>query len=71
MTEHVGYDHLSGYRFRIAEIDTDTHSVAIQYDETLWLPGVAPTDRLSWNEFLQQLMLGHFEIRPVNRPSDE
>ena len=66
MTNHIGHDRLSGYRFRITAIDTDTHTVAIQYDETAWSPGDTPTNRLSWNEFLEQLMQGHFEIKPAN-----
>jgi hypothetical protein len=66
MTKHTGYDHRSEYRFRIAAFNTETHTVAIQYAETVWSPGDTLTNRLPWTEFLEQLMQGHFEIRPAD-----
>jgi hypothetical protein len=63
MTKHVGHDHLSGYRFHITDIDADTRTVAIKYDETAWHHGVAMTDQLNWTDFLAHLIDGRFEIR--------
>ena len=63
MIKHIGHDHRSGYRFHITEIDTDSHKVAIQYDETAWRPGVTMRDQLDWTEFLEHLIDGRFEIR--------
>lgn len=66
MTQHIGHDHLVGYRFHITDIDARTHTVAIRYDETAWLPGVTMTEQFAWTEFLQHLMEGRFEIcRPA------
>jgi len=66
MIKHTGYDHRSRSRFRITAIDTETHTVTLQYDETAWLPGHTPTNRLPWTEFLEQLIRGHLEIRPAD-----
>ncbi len=63
MTNHIGHDHRSGYRFHITDIDPHSHKVAIQYDETAWQPGVTLTDQLDWTEFLAHLIDGRFEIR--------
>ncbi len=63
MTKHIGHDHLSGYRFHITEIDQDSRTVAIRYDETAWRPGVTMVDRINWTEFLEHLIDGRFEIR--------
>ena len=68
MTRHFGHDHRSGYRFVVTAIDMNTQTVAIRYDETAWAPGTRVINRLAWNDFLQYVIDGRFEIRQSSEP---
>lgn len=65
MSNHIARDSMTRSKFHIVGLDAETGMVNVLYADDGWISGFQREQQIPMDSFIESLMAGRIEIRPL------